>query len=117
MMLAEDPVSDALMWAGLFPSKWQRIAVTAAGPFSTLVFAGMGGILWRMSAPGHVWHALGLMLLLGTVPSTITNLNPFVEFDGYYMVSDYFGIPNLRKRAFAYSRAWLAARLRRSVER
>ncbi|MFX1411597.1 MAG: hypothetical protein ACFFA6_14690, partial [Promethearchaeota archaeon] len=35
-------------------------------------------------------------------PLTFANLNPFLEYDGYYVLSDLTGIPNLRRRSFDY---------------
>ncbi len=33
---------------------------------------------------------------------TLFNLNPFIKLDGYYLLSDYLELPNLRKRSFRY---------------
>lgn len=97
--------------AWLFPHKWQRIAVSFAGPFSTLVFAGLGGLLW-WAVPGQsAGRALGLVLLASTLPATLINLNPFLEYDGYYILSDYAEIPNLRRRSFDYCQRRLQAGL------
>jgi putative peptide zinc metalloprotease protein len=39
------------------------------------------------------------------------NLNPLLRFDGYYVLSDWLGVPNLQSRAFAFGkwkmREWL----------
>jgi putative peptide zinc metalloprotease protein len=39
------------------------------------------------------------------------NLNPMLRFDGYYVLSDWLGVPNLQSRAFAFGkwklREWL----------
>jgi multidrug efflux pump subunit AcrA (membrane-fusion protein) len=47
------------------------------------------------------------------------NLNPLIKLDGYYLLSDALGIPNLRARAFRYLRSCVATLLgspRRSSE-
>ena len=36
--------------------------------------------------------------------SLAINLNPLLRFDGYYLLSDVLGIPNLQQRAFAFGR-------------
>src|SRR5262245_27748767 len=33
---------------------------------------------------------------------TLFDLNPLIKLDGYYLLSDYLDVPNLRQRAFAY---------------
>jgi len=35
---------------------------------------------------------------------TLFNLNPLIKLDGYYLLSDYLEIPNLRQRALSYLR-------------
>ncbi|MFO7695680.1 MAG: M50 family metallopeptidase [Anaerolineae bacterium] len=88
--------------AWLFPSRWQRAAVSLAGPLSTLVFAALGAWAWWLAPAGSVFSHLSIMLVLATVPLTFANLNPFLEYDGYYVLSDLTGIPNLRRRSFEY---------------
>jgi len=41
----------------------------------------------------------------------LVNLNPFMRFDGYYMLSDYLGINNLQERSFALARWWLREKI------
>lgn len=88
--------------AWLFPSRWRRAAVSLAGPLSTLIFAALGAWAWWVAPAGSVLAHLAVMLVLATVPLTFTNLNPFLEYDGYYVLSDLAGIPNLRRRSFDY---------------
>jgi multidrug resistance efflux pump len=33
---------------------------------------------------------------------TLLNFNPMIKWDGYYLLSDWVGIPNLRRKAFQY---------------
>ena len=100
--------------AWLFPSRWQRAWVSLAGPLSTLVFGSLGAWLWWLAPAGSMPGHLALMLLLATAPFSFANLNPFLEFDGYYVLSDLTGIPNLRRRSFEYSRQWIRRLWRRS---
>jgi hypothetical protein len=88
--------------AWLFPSRWRRAGVSLAGPLSTLVFAALGAWAWWLAPAGSLFAHLAIMLVVATVPLTFTNLNPFLEYDGYYVLSDLTGIPNLRRRSFDY---------------
>ena len=49
------------------------------------------------------------LVVMATSGETLFNLNPLIKLDGYYLLSDWLEIPNLRQRAFGY----LGERLRR----
>jgi putative peptide zinc metalloprotease protein len=38
------------------------------------------------------------------ITTLIINLNPFMRFDGYFLISDFWGVDNLQNRAFALCR-------------
>jgi len=41
---------------------------------------------------------------------TLVNFNPLIKLDGYYMLSDYLEIPNLRTKAIATLWNWVSGR-------
>lgn len=102
--------------AWLFSSKWHRTWVSLSGPLSTLVFGALGAWVWWLAPEGSVLSQLAVMAVLSTIPQTFSNLNPFMEFDGYYALSDLTGIANLRQRSFAYCRQWLTRLARRTIK-
>jgi multidrug resistance efflux pump len=57
-----------------------------------------------------IYPALALALVFGSV-NVFANLIPFVKFDGYYAICDYFGFANLRARSFKLAGAWLSQQL------
>jgi multidrug resistance efflux pump len=57
-----------------------------------------------------IYPGLALALIISSALGFV-NLNPFLKFDGYYAICDYFGFPNLRARSFKLARAWLYRRL------
>lgn len=88
-------VSDA--W--LLPSRWQRMAISAAGMWVESVIAAIAFWLWWLSEPGG-FHALCLQFVLISVVSTLAfNLNPLLRYDGYFLLSDAWGQPNLQQTA------------------
>ncbi len=91
-------VSDA--W--LFPKKSQRLAVTWAGPFMQFLVFALAVIVWRVTVPGTFPHQVALIVVLVSGISVLFNFNPLIKLDGYYLLSDWVNIPNLRSRAFAY---------------
>jgi putative peptide zinc metalloprotease protein len=96
-------VSDA--W--LFPEKSKRLWVGLAGPYFELFLWALATCTWRLTdvETEANYVALSVMMLSGI--KTLFNFNPFIKLDGYYLLSDYLDMPNLRKRSFAYvGSAW-----------
>lgn len=87
-------VSDA--W--LFRKRGQRVLVGLAGPMFDLFAAASSVLVWRTLAPG--WgRVVALTLMTTASASFLMNLNPLIKLDGYYILSDLSGIPNLRAAA------------------
>jgi hypothetical protein len=96
-------VNDA--WT--FPELRARLWVTAAGSWIQLVIASLGAIVWWAAAPGTVVSDIAFAaVFVGGITTVFMNVNPLIPLDGYYALSDYLEIPNLRQRAFGYL-AWL----------
>src|SRR5439155_21055632 len=77
-------VSDA--WR--FPSKWRRIAVSAAGIMVELVLASAATIIWWYAQPGVVQLVALNIVIICTVNALVINGNPLMRYDGYYIFSD-----------------------------
>jgi len=96
--------------AWTFERRSHRLWVTFAGPWIELVLASLGALLWVVAEPGTFPHQLGfLTVLVGGISAVITNFNPLLPLDGYYALSDWLEIPNLRRRSFQYW-GWMAKR-------
>lgn len=78
-----------------FPSRWHRIAVSAAGMYGELFLAALAAILWARVSPGTWSEALHQVVVLSSVTTVLFNANPLMRFDGYYLLSDLLDIPNL----------------------
>jgi putative peptide zinc metalloprotease protein len=91
-------VSDA--W--LFPEKSKRLWVSFAGPYFELFLWALATLLWRVTEADTVINYLALIVMASSGIKTLFNFNPLIKLDGYYLLSDYLGIPNLRKKAFRY---------------
>ena len=90
-------VSDA--W--LFPKRWQRVTVSAAGMYVELILATIAAVLWFFAQPGMVsgW-LLNVMIACG-VSTLLVNANPLLRYDGYYILADWLNLPNLSSRSQA----------------
>ena len=91
-------VSDA--W--LFPERRQRLWVGLAGPWFELFIWALAAFAWRLTDVETGVHTVSLMVMAVSGVKTLVNLNPLIKLDGYYLLSDFLDIPNLRKRSFRY---------------
>lgn len=83
----------------MLPSKWQRMAIGAAGMYVELILAAAAVFLWWFSAPGMLHYlALNVIFVCG-VSTLVFNANPLLRYDGYYILGDWLEIPNLRQKA------------------
>ncbi len=88
-------VNTTDMWLA---KRWPRIAVSVAGPAVDLFVAGLLCCLAALVDPnlaGVVVVLSGFLYL-----NVIVNLSPFLEYDGYYALSDLLRRPHLRGDAF-----------------
>jgi multidrug resistance efflux pump len=97
-------VSDA--W--LFPEKSKRLWVTFAGAYFEIFLWAIATVVWRLSDPFTLINYMALVVMATSGIKTLFNLNPLIKLDGYYLLSDLLGVPNLRQRAFG----WLGDRFR-----
>jgi len=82
----------------------ERLAITCAGVISELIIAALCTLSWTLSEPG-IWQSIFFVVASATwISSLAVNLNPAMRFDGYYLLSDLWGIDNLQLRAFAMAR-------------
>lgn len=91
----------------LFDRISRRQWVLLAGIWIELVTCAVSVIVWRFTAVGSIPNDLAYkMLLLSGVQSIFLNMNPLMKADGYYLLSEYLRVDNLRDEAFGYLRAW-----------
>jgi len=91
-------VSDA--W--LFPEKSKRLWVSFAGPYFEMFLWAVATVLWRLTETDTLISYLSLIVMASSGIKTLFNFNPLIKLDGYYLLSDYLGIPNLRRKSFRY---------------
>jgi putative peptide zinc metalloprotease protein len=113
-------VALLVMWPVLYtdttdawklPSRRARLSVTGAGMITELALAGVATLLWSFLPDGPLRSAAFLVASVTWVMTLAVNLNPFMRFDGYYLLSDWLEIPNLQERSFALTRWWLRRKL------
>lgn len=85
-----------------------RLMITAAGMLVELALASVATILWFFAAPGVVKAMLANVMVLCTVGTIFFNANPLLRFDGYFLLTDMAGLPNLSQRASQRLRHFLS---------
>jgi putative peptide zinc metalloprotease protein len=82
------------------PGKWRRMLIGFAGIHVELLIASVASWVWWHSPAWPLLNhlAFSLMLVCG-ISTLVVNANPLLRYDGYYILSDWLEIPNLRERA------------------
>ncbi|MEL7544267.1 MAG: site-2 protease family protein [Pseudomonadota bacterium] len=100
MPLAYTDVTDA--WR--LTDRGQRLRIAAAGIAVELALACVATLAWVFLPDGPMRSAAFLTATTSWILTLAVNLNPFMKFDGYYLLSDGLGLANLQARAFALGR-------------
>jgi putative peptide zinc metalloprotease protein len=101
LVLFPVPYVDATNSAAL-RSRWQRAAVAAAGIAVELGLAAGACLFWAAAEPGIARAVAFDVMLIGGASTLLVNGNPLLRFDGYYVLSDVLGVPNLASRGMRY---------------
>ena len=97
-------VNDA--WS--FPALRARLWVTAAGSWIQVIVASIAAVVWYVARPGTLASEIAVAaMLVGGATTVITNMNPLIPLDGYFALTDWLEIPNLRVRALGYFGWWV----------
>src|SRR6266545_2549234 len=91
-------VSDS--W--LFPEKSRRLWVTFAGAYFEIFIWALATVTWRLTEHETWVNFLALVVMATSGIKSLFNLNPLIKLDGYYLLSDYLEVPNLRQKSFSY---------------
>jgi len=84
-----------------FHNRWHRVWVFSAGMFSTLLFSIPFAFLWSMAQAEDMKAIFGILVFALSF-STFMNLVPFVQLDGYFILSTAVRMPDLRIDAYLF---------------
>jgi putative peptide zinc metalloprotease protein len=93
------------------PRRSDRLTIDAAGMVAELTLAVIATLLWTVLPDGPLRSGSYLLASSAWIITLGINLNPFMRFDGYYLLVDALDIPNLQDRSFALARWWLRENL------
>lgn len=92
-------------------SRLQRLLIASAGVLAELAVAVLALLIWSLTSDGTVRSITFLAATTAWVTSLVVNLNPFIRFDGYFILCDLLDMPNLYGRAMAMARWWVREKL------
>jgi putative peptide zinc metalloprotease protein len=81
-----------------FREKNKRLVVNFSGIYLELFLAAVAAALWVLTQPGIFNQICFNVMLVCSVLTIFFNANPLMKFDGYYALSDWMEIPNLKER-------------------
>lgn len=86
------------------PRRQDRLIIDAAGMFAELALAALATLLWTVLPDGTMRSGVYVLASSTWLITLAINLNPFMRFDGYYLLADLLDIANLQDRSFALAR-------------
>lgn len=86
------------------PSRRQRLLIGAAGMLAELMLAAVATLAWVLLPDGPLRAGAFLLATTTWLATLAINASPFMRFDGYFLLADWLGLPNLHGRAFALAR-------------
>ena len=84
-----------------------RFAIAGAGIALELMLAAWTTLAWALTPDGTLRSAFFLLATTTWIWTLAINASPFMRFDGYFLLSDLTGLPNLHERCFALARRQL----------
>jgi putative peptide zinc metalloprotease protein len=81
-----------------------RLLIGAGGVMAEMILACIALLVWSLLPDGPARTAAFMLASATWLTTVAVNLNPFMRFDGYFLLSDLWQVDNLQGRAFALSR-------------
>ncbi|MBF0588834.1 MAG: HlyD family efflux transporter periplasmic adaptor subunit [Magnetococcales bacterium] len=113
-------IAFLVMWPVLYtdagdawklPDAGSRMVIAGAGIVVELALAVVALFMWNLLPDGALRSVAFVVATTTWITSLVFNLNPFMRFDGYFLLSDWLGLENLHSRSFALAQWWMRAKL------
>lgn len=86
------------------PGRRPRMMIGASGMLAETALAAWATLAWSFLPDGMLRSAMFVLATTTWILTLAVNLNPFMRFDGYFLMSDALAVPNLQQRSFALAR-------------
>lgn len=89
-------------------NQFQRLMIAVAGVWSELIICAIVTPIWWGTPPGTAVHELSYLIILFTgIAVILLNWNPLMKLDGYYIMTEILGIPDLKEASTLYLSSWV----------
>jgi putative peptide zinc metalloprotease protein len=89
-------------------SRSQRFVIALAGIWAELILCSIATPIWWGTPPDTLVHDVAYFIIMLTgIMSLILNWNPLIKLDGYHMLCEALGIPDLKENSTAYVSGWV----------
>ncbi len=99
MLLLMTPILYTNVTDAWMLNRRSRLLISAAGIIVEVVLASIAAVGWFFAAPGLLKAILANVMLICTFGTILFNGNPLLRYDGYFLLSDAVGEPNLAQRS------------------
>jgi putative peptide zinc metalloprotease protein len=80
------------------PDRHKRFLIDGAGILSEIIIGGWAALAWANSGPGLTQAVAYYIFTVSIISTALINGNPFIRYDGYYLLMDLVNIDNLQMR-------------------
>ncbi len=80
----------------------QRVAISAAGILAEAALATMSTYVWYFTQPSLINSLAFYQIAISFISTLLFNGNPLLKFDGYFILIDFLGMPNLAGNALKH---------------
>ena len=89
-------------------NRFQRLMIAVSGVWSELVICALVTPIWWGTPPNTAIHDSAYTIILFTgIAVVLINWNPLMKLDGYYIICDLLGIPDLKEASTLYLASWV----------
>ena len=81
------------------PRRRDRQIINLAGIYFELMISIVAATVWVLSDHTFVKSVAHFALLISSITTIAFNINPLMKYDGYFVLADLLGIPNLKSRS------------------
>ncbi|CAD72219.1 conserved hypothetical protein [Rhodopirellula baltica SH 1] len=93
------------------PNRQSRASIAMAGVYWELLIASIAFWIWCWHPTDFAAHLAAQIFFIAGPATLLVNANPLLRLDGYYVLSDWTDIPNLREQGRKLFGGWLQFKL------
>ncbi len=80
-------------------NRWHRAGIAAAGVYAEFILASIAALIWFGTYDGWLHTFAWQIMIVSSISTVLFNCNPLMRYDGYFVLCDLLGVPNLRETA------------------